>query len=116
MAVYREGYMIVEQIEKGSIQIYSDACDYGYPTRKGDFIWNAAKQISDWYGLKGTRIVNKYGTGYDASIDIELIDEWAVSDKRKTEVEATDVFLLTFVSCTDGKCKEFDGFLHIYKK
>ena len=45
MAVYREGYKAIELIAKHSVQIFRDACDKGAPTKKGDNLWNAAKQL-----------------------------------------------------------------------
>jgi len=114
MAVYREGYHIMEEIRKRSIKIYPDACGYGVPTKKGDVIWNMMKQLAEWYGEKDTRKAERYGTGRSVGINITLIDEWAVSDGRKTEKEATDKFIVSFVSCTDGACRGFDGFVCIY--
>ena len=34
MSVYKEGYKAIEMIERSSKQIYSDACDFGAPTKK----------------------------------------------------------------------------------
>jgi hypothetical protein len=115
MSVYKEGYFIVDAIEKASKQIYPDACDYGVLVNKKDKFWNMAKQLADWYGVKETRKHNKYGTGESVSIDIELLDEWAVSDKRKTEKQALDKFRLEF--CTVGnKPKGYYGLITIHKE
>lgn len=114
MAVYREGYNIAELITKASVRIFNDAADYGAPVKKGDKLWNAAKQLADWYG-EGETVVNRYSTGRSADKKIILIDEWAVSDERKTLKEATEVYTLSFVSCTTGRCKGYDGYITLYK-
>jgi hypothetical protein len=115
MAVYREGYIALELIQNNSFQIFPDACDFGAPTRKGDSIWNAAKQLVDWYGEEGTRTENRYSTGRSVEAHVELMDEWAVSDGRKSEREATDRFIVSFVSCQEGRCKGKDGYIYIAK-
>lgn len=115
MAVYREGYKALELIQKRSKQIYDDACDFGALTRKGDELWNAAKQLIDWYGDKN-RKQEDYSTGATITCDFTLIDEWAVSDERKTEEEATEKYRLTYVHCKNGiKTKEgkYDGYFYI---
>jgi hypothetical protein len=113
MAVYREGYHAVKEIQSKSVQIYSDACDYGVPCRKGDSIWQLTNQLATWYGDKSTKVVNSKRTNVD--IMVTLIDEWAVSDERKTLKEATEHFHVSFTTCTDGKCKGFDGFVSVTK-
>lgn len=116
MAIYREGYKAVEEIEKKSVRIYRDASDFGAPTRKGDNIWNYAKQLVDWYGIEGTRSENRYSTGRSVRCDVKLVDEWAVSDERKTLEEATEIYSVEFISCNSGQCKDKDGYIMIYKK
>ena len=116
MAVYREGYKAIEEIKKRSVQIYSDACDYGAPTRKGDSIWNYAKQLMDCYGVEGTRKESRYSTGASVKQEVKLIDEWAVSDERKTLEQATEIYVVTFVTCSDGQCKGKNGYIYISKK
>jgi len=103
MSVYKEGYMIVQDIQSKSKQIWDDACDYGVLVKKDDQTFNAVKQLTEWYGVKGTR-VEQGDTGYKSvNQTIFLMDEWAVSDKRKTEEEAKDLFNLSFVQLTDRK-------------
>lgn len=116
MSVYREGYKAIEEIKKRSVQIYSDACDYGAPTKNGDSIWNYAKQLVEWYGIKGTRKENRYQTGASVENEVKLIDEWAVSDERKTIEQATDIYVVHFVTCSDGQCKGKDGYIYISRK
>ena len=36
MSVYKEGYYIIDEIERASYQIYPDAADYGAPVVKGN--------------------------------------------------------------------------------
>ena len=112
MAVYREGYKAIELISKKSTRIFMDACDYGAPTKKGDEVWNAAKQLCKSYGIEGTRKENRYSTGRSVSQKVTLIDEWAVSDERKTIDQATEVYLVSFVSCDKGKCKGKTGYIY----
>jgi len=116
MAVYREGYSALNLIQSQTVRIYNDACDTGAPTKKGDAIWNAAKQLTDCYGDENTRSEERYSTGRSCKSDFTLIDEWAVSDERKTIEEATETYCIEFVSCTDGKCKGYDGYIFVYIK
>lgn len=116
MAVYREGYHFLEQIQKQSIRIYSDACDIGVPVKKNDSTWNTAAFIVKMYGETETRKTYKYPRTEVVSIEIELMDEWAVSDGRKTVKTATEVYVLTFVKTKEGACRNFDGFITISKK
>ena len=73
MSVYKEGYMCVETITNASIQIYPDACDFGAPTKQGDEIWNAAKQLVEMYGDEGTRTGEVYPTGKTIRHQVALI-------------------------------------------
>jgi len=115
MAVYREGYHAAKLIEDRSVQIFQDAADYGAPTTKGDDIWNAAKQLCDWYGVPNTRQEHRYSTGISVEQQVQLMDEWAVSDGRKSEQQATDLFKVYFTSCNEGRCKGKQGFVSIEK-
>jgi hypothetical protein len=67
MSVYKEAVHAIKLIQSRSKRVYSDACDFGVPVRKGDEIWNWAKQLVDWYGEEGTREVTKYSTGTTVS-------------------------------------------------
>jgi hypothetical protein len=115
MAVYREGFIALEKIQKSSVRIFNDACDWGSPVNKGDSIWNYAKQLAEWYGDKETRKVNRYSTGTSVDIEVTLIDEWSVSDERKTIKEATEKYLLSFVTCNKGQCHGKQGYITINK-
>jgi hypothetical protein len=115
MSVYKEGYYAVSELQKSNVQIYPDACDYGVPVKIGDRNWNLAKQLGEWYGDKETRKVHKYSTGINVDMFVTLMDEWAVSDERKTVKEATETFHLGFTSCTTGKCKGYNGFITLNK-
>jgi len=116
MSVYREGYNIIKEVETASKQIFPDACDFGAPTRKGDRIWNSLGQLIKMYGDKNNnRKVDKYETGKTATIEVTLIDEWAVSDERKTIAQAHDKFRVTYTSCNTGLCKGMDGYVYIEK-
>ena len=118
MAIYREGFKAIEAIEKSSKRIYDDAADYGALTNKGDEIWNTAKQLVDWYKVEGKREENRYSTGRSCSAIVELIDEWAVSDERKTIKEATERYEACFVGVEGGiKTSEgrYDGYIYVNK-
>lgn len=115
MSVYKEGYSAVELIKSHSRRIFNDACDWGAPTKSGDKIWNAANQLCKEYGVKGSRVVNKYLSGRSVKRQVILIDEWAVSDEIKTIKQATEKYEVTFVSCTKGACNGYDGYITIVK-
>lgn len=93
MAVYREGYSILEMINSNAQAVFNDACDLGAPVEKGDALWYGIKQLYEWYGEEGSK---KRETGWSYSFVVELMDEWAVSDKRKTEEEAIDRYKVTY--------------------
>lgn len=116
MSVYKEGFYAKDLIEKRSVRIFNDACDFGAPTSKGDEIWNMASTINHFYGDENTRKEERYLTGKSCSVEFTLIDEWAVSDERKTVNQATETFILSFTSCTTGNCKGFEGYITICKK
>lgn len=115
MAVYREGYHALNEIQSQSIQIYDDACDFGVPVRKGDSNWNLSKMLFHMYGDRETRRQNNYSTGKNVYSNFTLIDEWAVSDERKTIKQATETYTMTYTTCNTGKCKGYDGFISIHK-
>lgn len=117
MAVYREGYHALNEIQKASKRLYSDSCDFGAPCKKGDRICNLAKQLGDWYGEKSTRKVSRYLTGRSATIEVTLIDEWAVSDEVKTMKEATEKYLLNFTSFSENsrEYRNYEGFVSVHK-
>ena len=120
MAVYREGYHCLERIQNQTVQVFNDAIDHGVPVKKCDKIWGAIKQLKEWYGIEGTR---KQETDDSISFDFELMDEWAVTDGRKTEAEATERYKLTYTKLENYKSKPYlnspfrgaDGFVFIYK-
>ena len=76
MAVYREGFKIVESLGVLQGAIYPDAADIGVKVKKDCNVWNMAKQLSDMYGEKNSRVHNVYATGESVEIDIVLLDEW----------------------------------------
>lgn len=97
--------MLVESIESKSKQIFPDAADFGAPTRKGDAVWNAAKQLVDWYGVEGTRIEQRYPTGTTVSQVIEYMPNEHESDEYiKVVVEYT----------TTRNHPSMDGYVTVY--
>jgi hypothetical protein len=111
MAVYKEGYSAINRIKRESVQIYDDACDFGAPVKKGDSLWNELKQLVDWYSVEGTKSQSDLG----CSAEIYLMDEWAVSDERKTIHEAEEFYLVTYNKCVSGACKGYDGYINVDK-
>lgn len=105
MSVYKEGYYAVELIKKQSKQLYADACDFGAPVKKGDDLWNWAKQAIDWYGNPKTRKQDNYGTGTTVSQVIELMDEWNTGKEEHFKITYT----------TTRRDKRMDGFLTVSK-
>jgi hypothetical protein len=95
MAVYREGFSIVEKLIALQGPVYQDGADYGVTANPDSPIFKAVKQLVDWYGVKGSRI--DHGNFCGISHDVELVDEWAVSDNRKTMKEATQVYRVTWL-------------------
>lgn len=93
MAVYREAYSALDLIESRAQQVFKDAADYGAPVRKGDDLWNAIKQLHDWYRDKSSTTQKDKQRGH---FHIEIMDEWAFSDGRKTEEEATEVYRISY--------------------
>lgn len=102
MSVYKEGYHAVELIQKRSTQIFSDACDYGAPTKEGDELWKWVKQAVEWYGIKSTRGAHLISDREkQIEIIISLMDEWRYSDdaeygKRLNEDNYTEYFKITY--------------------
>ncbi len=104
MAVYREGYNILKKIQTASIQVFNDACDCGAPVQKDSQLWNDIKQLFEWYADKRTKR-NETITSY--SFEFTLMDEWAVSDERKTVKEATEVYKLTYTKLNQYQNKPY---------
>ena len=129
MAVYREGYAIIEDIQKNSERVFNDACDYGAPVKKGDARWNAVQQLIEWYGkewdykTEDEKAFPVVRTNDSTATKVKLIDEWALSDKRKTDSEATDLYIVEYMKLDsfknkpylNSKFKDCDGFVSVYK-
>jgi hypothetical protein len=115
MSVYKEGYYIIDEIERASYQIYPDAADYGAPVVKGDKLWNAVGQLYDWYGDKETRRLQEYGTGKSVEFVAELVVE---GDYRKGEYDYFKIEYHTSPGCHTGGPNGtyiMDGYLVAYK-
>ncbi len=114
MSVFKEGYHAVREIEQNSKQIWNDSADFGAPVKEGSSLWNEIKTLTDWYGIKSTRGISVQDTNHKTvSIYVHLMDEWAVSDERKTEEEATEFYQVTYNKCPD--IKDHDGFVECHK-
>jgi len=98
MAVYREGYKMVEELMNSQRQIWNDAPPHGIIVSKGDKNWNLASNLVAMYGIPESRKVTKFLTGETVTSKVKLVDEWAVSDERKSYKLATDIFLVSFTS------------------
>jgi hypothetical protein len=120
MAVYREGYDILKKIQTASIQVFNDACDCGAPVQENDVMFNGIKQLFEWYGNKKTK---KQETPETHSFEFTLMDEWAVSDERKTVKEATEKYKLTYTRLRtyqkkpylNSQFKGMHGFVEVQK-
>ena len=121
MAVYREGYTLIEDIEKSTYKLFYDAADVGAKVKKDDVLWKALEYAIRGYVIDGSRKERKYSQMMSVSIDILLVDEWAVSDERKTLAEATDRFTITYNTFSPGMKNSLivneghDGFLTVKK-
>jgi hypothetical protein len=111
MAVYREGYHIIEALLKQHKQVWQDSADYGILIKHSDKNWNMVKQLVDTYGIKGSRV---HHGERGVSQKVKLIDEWAVSDARKTLKEATEVFQIDY--WVVNGIKNVDGLLTVHKE
>lgn len=78
MSVYKEMRDYVRRIKSESVQIYSDACDYGVPIySNNDSIIKETKQIIEMYDLtriekmngSNTTIILKFNGGYPSIIE-----------------------------------------------
>jgi hypothetical protein len=105
MSVYKEGFYALQMIENQSTQVFTDSCDFGAPTKKGDQIWNAAKQLVDWYGDKATRRVEKYGTGITVTTRVTLLDEWTTGQEY--------VYDVSYITLRNHK--KMDGYIYLQK-
>ena len=112
MSVYKEGYYIIDEIERASYQIYPDAADYGASVVKGDKLWNAVGQLYDWYGDKETRRLQEYGNGKSVEFVAELVVE---GDYRKGEYDYFKIEYHTSPGCHIGAYQDMDGYLVAYK-
>lgn len=119
MAVYREGYSAIETYNRNRTVIFNDSYDVGVPVKKGDKFWNLFTQLVEWYGEPKTKKYSK-GSGLpNASCEVVLIDEWAVSDERKTMSEATETFVVEYFKNSNHSSminKNCDGWFAIARK
>lgn len=110
MAVYKEGWYAVEAIKNRSFQIYPDAADFGTPFVKGDDTWIKAKTAAHFYGVENTRKVETYLTGKDASIDIELMDEFGPNPAKVTKFRLCVVLPEKGIKTRGSK---YDGYMTV---
>ena len=119
MSVYKEFYFGVQEIQLHQVPVFNDAIDVGVPVKKGDKFWKLSKSLKR-FANEG---VKSYQTDFDTSIIITGLDEWAVSDRRKTVEQATDHFKMSYTILKTYKNKPYlnpafknaDGFLTITK-
>jgi hypothetical protein len=103
MSVYKEAIMGLEHINKNSKFIYSDSCDFGAPTKKGDVTWNWVKQLVEMYGIEGTRHEQKYLTGTTVSHIIGFVS----NEHERGEYHRAK---LTYVTTRAG---DMDGYVYV---
>jgi hypothetical protein len=101
MAVYREGFHIVNKLIALQGPVYKEGADYGIIANPTSPIFKDVKQLVEWYGIKGSRI--DHGNFCGISHDVELVNEWAVSDQRMTLQEATSTFRVTWLAHANPK-------------
>ena len=106
MSIFKEGYFSLHQITSNSIQIFSDAADFGAPTKKNDRLWKLAGQVFKEYG--SDRVQSNYSTGKSVKGKIKLFSE---ADNPHKEV-----YVIEYVTCKTGACKGHDGYLTVYKE
>jgi len=87
MAVYREGFNALDVI-KSKESLSQTLVEF-------EKVQNEVSILSR-YARKGTRVAVKNEKVNEVCILVELVDEWAVSDKRKTIKEATELYWMTF--------------------
>ncbi len=117
MAVYREGYFAIQEYQKRECQIWNDSCDVGVPVNLDDSFWKLIHQTVEFYKIEGTR--KRLRTG-EVQVDIKLIDEWAVSDARKTIEPATEIYRVSYFRFgshpRDFAYRDYEGFISICKQ
>ncbi len=106
MSVYKEAIYGLNHIQTNSKQVFPDAADYGAPCKKGDDTWNWAKQLVDWYAVKGSRKVETYSTGTTVSAIIEYMP----NEHNSPRYEKVRI---TYVTCR--KNKTMDGYIYLEK-
>jgi len=106
MSVYKEGFHCKALLEKRAVKIFEDAADFGTPVKQGDNLWNAAHQLVTWYGDPETRVENRYPSGCSVHQSVFLQSE-------NSERPEAFYYLISYVSCTSGKCKGYDGYVYI---
>ena len=100
MSVYKELFYTAEQIEKKSIRIYPDACDYGVPIFSNtDPLILMVKGVKEAYD--GEVSTESYGTGSTQTVKIMGLDEW----KGKDNV----LFTFTYVFVKEKYRKGLNG-------
>lgn len=113
MSVYKELFWVAEKVEKQSIRIYPDACDYGVPIFSNtDKIIKDVKSIIDQYEGKVETL--PYETGCDQTIKISGYDEGSRSGKLIT-FTFTYVFTKEQFRSREMKSKGMIGYLNVTK-
>lgn len=75
MSVYKELIYAAAEVQRKSVRIFEDACDYGVPVYSfTDSIILLVKSIIDQYRAKVE--TSKYSTGATQIITVEGLDEW----------------------------------------
>jgi hypothetical protein len=110
MSVYKEGFMYIQMLQAEEAK-YGGG---GIPTKKGDNVWNAVKGLIHFYsGEDEGREIQVTDRKTMVKKCITLIDEWAVSDERKTVKQATEVYEIGYYTGPDIKeapiYKGYDG-------
>jgi hypothetical protein len=94
------GLLTIKEITETSNYIYSDASDYGTPTKAGDRIWKMAQSLVKNYAIVGSRKTFRYSTGSTVTARVKVQGK---------------IYEVTFNTCTDGLCQGYDGYVYIAK-
>ena len=110
MAVYREGFSILSELTRNPGSMAKENV-YVYWVKRGDKTWNKISQLVKSYGLDETRKVYYVKhQGKAVECIISLVDEWAVSDERKTLKEATTYHKVTYFT---RKFNSYTGYFRL---
>lgn len=122
MSVFKEGYKAIETIQRNTQQVFNDACDAGAPVYIDGVIWKVIQTLVNY--LDDDERAGIVRTNEGCTCKVTLIDEWAVSDQRKTYEQAQDTFVIEYQKLDTYQNKPYltesfkgaDGYVNVYKE